>query len=134
MSKLSAEIAKKEALKWLASTGKLSISVTDKAEQANFTILVEAFMDGRLVLAENGELVQTLTHPIGEKEVVKNIAYKNRLKAREISNEVSSMENPGWDARLIGYISALTRNSSAIIDELSHVDYKFASAVAYFFM
>lgn len=134
MSKISAEIAKKEGLKWLVSTGKLSISESDKAEQANFTILVEAFMDGRLVLAENGELVQTLTHPLGEKEGIKSIAFKNRITAREISNTVSTMTNQGWDARLIGYISALTRNSSVIIEELSHVDYKFASAVAYFFM
>lgn len=134
MAKISKEIALKEAMKWLASTGKESVSNTDPVDQNNLQIMAEGFEHGLLVLKETGELVQTLKFPLGDKETVKSLSYKKRTTAREVALAIASVGIQGWDGRVMGTVAASTGENSAIIGELSHVDYKYASCIGYFFM
>jgi hypothetical protein len=129
MTKISEELARKEITEWL---DKKKVYPSIREEQGpNIDMLVEAMTMGDLILdTTTGEFTHNLLFPMPE---TNKLTYKSRLNDRELRPYQNSGKND-FTSILLGYVSALTKQPKAIIENLDTADRKISQAIAVFFI
>ncbi len=128
---VSEEIAKNDIDRWLDA-----IRYRKSKREANresIDSLVENVMDGLLKVDDDGSMIQVFNFGLGEDESIKEIKYQNRLKVGEIHNALKNEKSTSGDARIMGYIRALTGQSKQVLSKMDTCDYSVSSGVALFF-
>lgn len=131
-SVITREIAESEVNKWLdykKVSKQKRILYKDQTEK-----LINAVMDGNLVLLSDSRFSQKLIFPIGEELIVSEFNYKARLKVGLMEEHVKSMKNNDMISVTRAYLCALSNQPKEIINEIDTEDYSIASAIAVFFM
>lgn len=129
--KVSQEVAEKEIESWLdyIETGRKKKEAGADLKE----ILVDAVMDGILVLNEDKTLTQKLKFPLGEKEEVKILTYKPRVKLQTMRVCTQGIKNTDALGLQAGVISALTGTDRNIINQMEMVDFNIGQAISVFF-
>lgn len=132
MIAVSKEIATQEINKWLDFK-----KVNDKKKEAQkdqIESLVDALVDGSLVLNADFVLTQTLKFPTeGELKII-SLDFKPRLKMQAIHNAMGGVKSGDVDGRVLAYIAALTSTPKAVIKDLDTEDYSISQSIAIFFL
>lgn len=129
---VSREVAQSEFDKW-ADHKKISAK---KREQQKDSIeaIVDAIVEGTLVLKEDNTLVHTLKFPTEGEAPIKTLEYKPRLKMDIVHAHLQNVKSNDADGRVAAYIAALTTKSKTIIKALDTEDYSIAQSIAVFFL
>ena len=103
----------------------------------NIEAMVDAVMDGTLVLEKNYDWTHNLTFPLendkGEVTVDK-LSYKSRIMVRDINSRMKGIKAGDGDARVIGYVSALTGEPAGVLNTLDTEDQAIFLHIATFFL
>lgn len=132
MAAISPEVAQQEIEKWLDHkrvSEKRRESLSDQIE-----ILVNAVVEGELVLDEKFTLKQKLRFPIENEITTTALEYKPRLKIGEVHNRLQGIKPGDADGRITAYISALTGKPKEVIKNLEVDDYGIGQSIAIFFI
>lgn len=132
MSKIAKEVAEKEITDWL-DFKKVSEAKRDTYKD-NIETLTNAISEGLLTRSTDNQLVQVLKFEVGEEKKVNELSFKPRLMISEIHTSMKGEKSTDADARVLGYISALTGQPKGIIKKLDTEDYAVGQAIALFFM
>ena len=129
---VSREVAQSEIDKWLDHK-KISAK---KREQQKDSIdsLVDAVVEGTLVLKEDFTLVHTLKFPTDGESPIKTLEYKPRLKMDIVHAHLQNVKSTDADGRVAAYVAALTTKSKTIVKALDTEDYSVAQSIAVFFL
>ena len=133
--KVTRKVAELEVNKWLDHK-----KVKDKKRenlQDQIDIMVDSIIDGSLVLDQDLKFTHTLSFPIENAKgevTVRSLTYKPRLAVKEINSRMKGVKATDADARVVGYISALTEQPSAVLTSLDTEDNTLAQAFATFFL
>lgn len=100
----------------------------------NIETLVDAVMDGSLVIDDKCNLVQTLKFPTEGEAPVTKLEFKPRLKVETVQLHLQGVKASDGDARITAYIAALTSKPKKIIQALDTEDYSIGQAIAVFFL
>ncbi len=133
--KVTRKVAELEVTKWLDYK-----KVKDKKRenlQDQIDIMVDAIIDGSLVLDQDFKFTHTLSFPIENANgevTVKSLTYKPRLSVQEITSRMKGIKSNDPDARVVGYVAALTDKPRAVLTDLDTEDNAIAQAFALFFL
>ena len=133
--KVTRKVAELEVTKWLDHK-----KVKDRKRenlQDQIDIMVGAIIDGSLVLDQDCKFTHQLSFPIENAKgevTVRSLTYKPRLSVIEINAKMKGVKPTDADARVVGYISALTGQPSAVLTSLDTEDNSLAQAFATFFL
>ena len=135
MPKLNQELAKKEITTWLDYK---KIKPKKREEQSeSVEMLVEAFMDGDLVLNEETfVLTQKLVWPLKDedgKDSVMELNYKPRLRLADVKTKLTKVKTNDIQGMLLCYMSGLTQENSGLLATLDTEDYRLAQTITSFF-
>lgn len=131
MGKISIEVATGEFNNWLDSK---RIKANVREEKKVFgDIIIEGICDGDLVLNDN-IFEYKLLFPLGEKEEIKTITFKHKLKVKELSVKLKGYNPEDVDGRISAHVEALTGENKAIIGNFDTEDYKLCKAIAMYFL
>lgn len=133
MSKVTKEQATAEVESWLEHK---KVSQHKREEQKGMIErLIGAVMDGDLVLdGDTKEFKQLLKFPLEGATPITELVYKPRLADKEAQMHIGKIPFSDIDARLNGYVAALTKQNSGIIKNLDREDIGLAHAIAVFFL
>lgn len=132
MSAVAKEVAQQDIDKWL-DYKRLNDSKRDDYKDSIAT-LVNAVSDGRLIVDDNCNLVQTLSFPTdGEKSITK-LEFKPRLKVGAVHTHLQGVKPTDADGRILAYVCALTSSPKEVIRALDTEDYSICQAIALFFL
>lgn len=133
MDKVSLDVAEQEIESWLDHK-----KIRAKKREANadqIEVLVEAVQDGSLTFdEESGKLIQILSEPLGNNEHRDKLSFKPRLKIGDLHRHTKGVQAGDGDGRLLAYISALTDEPKALIQDMDSTDYSISASIAIFFM
>ena len=132
MELINKEIAESEISKWL-DFKKVS-SKRRESKQENIDALIDAVIDGHLVLNENNSFTHTLKFPIGENGQITKLEYKPRLEVKEIQLQMQGIKSTDLHGMILSYVSALTGKAKGIVSAMDSEDYTIAQGIAIFFM
>jgi len=126
------EVAEQEVNKWLDYR-----DVTPGQRETfkdSIKLLVEGVEKG--VLSIDGEFLikQKLKFKIGEKVPVTELEFKPRIRVGTIHGKSKEFESTDATGNLFGIITALTGQAIGIVKDMDQADYKYARAIAVFFM
>ena len=133
--KVSRKVAELEVKKWLDYK-----KVKEKKRenlQDSIDIMIDAIIDGSLVLDQDFKFTHTLSFPIENANgevTVKSLTYKPRLSVQEITSRMKGIKSNDPDARVVGYVAALTDKPRAVLTDLDTEDNAIAQAFALFFL
>ena len=133
--KVTRKVAESEVNKWLDHK-----KVKDKKRenlQDQIDVMVDAIIDGSLVLDQDFKFTHTLSFPIKNANgeiTVKSLTYKPRLSVKEINSRMKGVKANDADARVVGYIAALTDQPAAVLTSLDTEDNSLSQAFATFFL
>ena len=133
--KVTRKVAESEVNKWLDYK-----KVKDKKRenlQDQIDVMVDAIIDGSLVLDQDFKFTHTLSFPIenAKGEVsIRSLTYKPRLSVKEINSRMKGVKANDADARVVGYIAALTDQPAAVLTSLETEDNSLSQAFATFFL
>ena len=133
--KVTRKVAELEVNKWLDHK-----KVKDKKRenlQDQIDIMVDSIIDGSLVLDQDFKFTHQLSFPIENSNgetTVKSLTYKPRLSVKEINSRMKGIKANDPDARVVGYIAALTDQPRAVLTDLDTEDNAVAQAFATFFL
>jgi len=128
MSAITHEVAEKEILTWVPLK-----RLSDRKKESFKDItenLIDAMMDGHLVLREDGCLVQKLQEPKGD---LKQLEFKNRIEIGEIHKQTANEKTDG-DVRTLAVVAALTGQAKGFLRKLEPHDYSVSQSIAVFFL
>ncbi len=129
---VSREIATTEVYKWL-DFKKINEKKRD-AQKDQIESLIDALVDGSLILNPDFTFTQTLKFPTeGELKII-TLDYKPRLKMQAIHAAMGGVKSGDVDGRVLAYIAALTSTTKAIIKDLDTEDYSISQSIAIFFL
>jgi hypothetical protein len=140
MSKVTQEIAEQEVSGWLDSR---KISENERVEKTDqIKVLVNAVMEGYLIVNEDGTLTQILKFaPISDNAPsamaivpIKELKYKSRLSLAQLQAATKgSNANDGYGV-IIAIVALLTSQLKQSIGALDTGDSGVASSIAGFFL
>ncbi len=134
--KLSREVAEIEVEAWLDKK-KVFQETRDKYKDY-VDIIVEAIMNGVLVLDDKGEFTQILLFPLGGKgegeSSIESIKYRLRVNDKQVSPHMRGVKADDADGRLQALIAAITSQSKSVISNFDSADKRIATAIGIFFM
>jgi hypothetical protein len=123
------EVAEQEINDWLESKKILPDTIEDN--EASKKVLISAMMYGRLKYnSEDNSLTQTLAFPVGD---IKELRYRSRINDNFVQKYMKGAPQNDADARVNGYLAAMTETGRGIISGLDFVDKKVANAIGAFF-
>lgn len=132
MNKMPKDLAELEVIKWLDYKKMSDSRREEKAESVK--ALTNAISDGQLTLNEDFTLTQTLLLEIGKEVKIKELTYKARLSGSQIQAHLQGVKPNDIDARLMGYIAALTEQPKEVVKTMDTEDLNVAQNIALFFM
>lgn len=132
MQKVERSQAQKEVESWLDF--KKVGEKKRESQEAQISALVDAIVEGDLVLNEDFTFVQTLKFPTSGEMPIKEFSFKPRLKLMEIHSQLEGVKASDADGRILAYAAALTGKAKQIIRSLDTEDYNVVQAIAIFFL
>ena len=132
METIAKEVAEAEINGWL-DYKKIGNAKRD-ANTSNINTLVDAVCDGTLVVLPDKSIKHTLKFATDGDAPVTELVYKPRVAVREINKAMTGVKADDNDARLIGYVAAVTGKAKGIIGGLDSVDMSIATSIALFFV
>ncbi len=130
MEKVSREKATGEINGWLDK--KKVYDSTREAQKDSIDLLIEAMMEGDLVLDEKtNQFTHNLLFPLDE---IKQMTYKARLNDKMLRPHLQGVKSNDAEGRLSAFTAALTSQPKAIIESLDSADKKIMMAIAVFFL
>ena len=135
IEKVSRKVAELEVKKWLDYK-----KVKEKKRenlQDQIDVMIDAIIDGSLVLDQDFKFTHQLSFPIENANgevTVKSLTYKPRLSVKEINAKMKGVKSNDPDARVVGYVAALTDHPRAVLTDLDTEDNSLAQAFALFFL
>lgn len=134
--KVTVEVAEKEVDLWLDYKRVKSKKRENLAPQIE--VLVDGIVDGSLVLDHQSFVFkQILLFPLKNSKgdvTVASISYKPRLNVKQINAKMKGVKPTDADARVVGYIAALTDEATEVLTHLDSEDNSIAQAFATFFL
>lgn len=132
MGKINRETAEAEVNAWL---DKKKVFDSTKETQKDFIdILVEAVVQGVLVVETDGKLKHILLFPFGEDTKITSLSYHLRLNDKMLKPCLNGVKAGDGDERMLAYIAALTEEPRGLLANLDSADKKIATAIAIFFL
>lgn len=129
---VSLEVATKEVESWL-DYKRMSESKR-KDSESSIEQLINSVADGIVTIDPDTKFINhALVFPIGNKEEIKVLNYKPRLRMHEVNTRLRKLSAGDTDGRIMVYVSALTDNSTNIIGGLDTEDNRIAQNIAIFF-
>jgi len=133
MSKVSNDQAVKDIERWLDAK-----KIKDRKREQNAdseAVLVDAIMDGDLIVNDDNSLTLKLIWPTAEGQGVSTLTFKSRLTVGERQEATKGIKPTDAEGRLIGYVAVLTDQPVGVIKKLeSGEDYERASSIAVYFL
>jgi len=133
--KIPRDLAAIEIDKWL-DFKRLTESKRETS-QDNIDLMIECIETGTLILREDFVLEHKLVFPIKNSDgqvTVEMVEYKPRLMLRDINNKMKGVKVTDSDARLLGYLSALTGKPPGVLGAMDTVDNSIAQSIVSFFL
>ena len=135
MSKIALDVAKADIDKWLnykkVKPGKRE-SYSDNIEK-----MIEAVQDGTMIVEKDHKLKYKLAFPLknsDKEETVTHLTFVPRLTVREITARMKGIKSGDADARVMGYVAALTNTPAGVLGDLDTEDNSICQAIATFFL
>lgn len=138
MSTVDLNTATEEVDKWL-DFKKVSQRKRDSKKE-HIEELVDAVVDGTLILDENFSWTHNLRFPIRTQEdnqesaPIETFTYKPRVDIGSVQNYLKRISGSDFDGRVVCYVAALTSRATEMIKRLDTEDYSIAQAIAVFFI
>lgn len=132
IEKVSREVAEEEVEKWLDA--KRVFQETRDKYKDHIEVIVEAMMNGVLMLTEENKFKHTLLFEIGDGGAITELEYLFRANDKIITPHMKGVKNDDVDGRLNALIAAITKQTRGIISNLDTVDKRIATAIGIFFM
>jgi len=132
---LPREKAEADFQQWL-DLKKISDTKRRESESSANTI-IEALMNGGLVLGEDGVLTQKLKFPIEDNKgnpTYSTLEFKPRVKVENIHAHLQGVKSADADGRVAAMIAAVTSKSKAIVLKMDTEDYSIGQAIVVFFL
>ena len=134
--KVTPEVAKKEVDSWL-DYKKVKPKKRENLD-AQIEVFVDAIVAGTLVLDhQNFVFKHTLSFPLENSKgdiTVTSVNYKPRLSVKQINAKMKGIKPTDADARVLGYIAALTDEATEVLTRFDSEDSSIAQAFATFFL
>lgn len=106
-----------------------------KANEDSEQTLIEAIMDGSLLVETNNSLTYSLAWPLDDGAGVKSLTFKPRMTTGDKMNAVKGVAAKDGDGRLVAYIAALTDQPQGVIKKLeAGRDSNVAMAIVSYFL
>lgn len=96
--------------------------------------IVEAIVDGDLVLNSDKTFSYKLKFPLEKEKAVYDVKFKARLSVLDIHTKLQDTKSSDGDARLLAHVAALTNLAKQIIRFLDSEDYNVCCSIAVFFL
>lgn len=131
-NKVAREVAEGEIGRWLDCK-----KVSNKKRESNrssIDSLVDAVVEGLLVVQEDGSLIHTLKFPTDGESPLESLKYKLRLKVGDIHSYMKGIKADDADGRVAAYVAALIGKPLKLVQALDSEDYSISQAVAVFFI
>ena len=130
MSKVIREVAEKEIEKWLDVK---RIAPSKRESYATYTdTLINAVMDGDLVLNTDNTFTYKLKFASGEGAAISALKIKPRMSVYERSKATQGIKADDGEARLLALIAGITDQPRNIIAALDTEDASVLQAIAVF--
>lgn len=129
---ISKEKATEEISSWMDS--KKIIPGKRESFKDHIETLVQAVMYGMLSVNDDNTLSQKLLYPVGENNAISELVFKSRLNRQMITPHMAGVKSGDNDARIIGYMAALTGKNKAILSVLDSEDQRIADSIVVFFV
>lgn len=130
--KINREVAEAEINKWLDHK-KISPAKRE-TYKTNIDSMVDAVMEGTLVLREDFYLEQNLKFPVGKDDATAKMEYQPRLNGVQIDQAMKGVKATDTFGTIDAYISALTGQVKGVIRQLDSVDKSLANDIVVFFL
>jgi lambda repressor-like predicted transcriptional regulator len=134
---MTEDMAREEILAWLKKKGVKNRKIEAQTEHKTIDALVEAIMEGELIVGDDGNLHQILSQPLDPQDAEsKKLIYKPRLKLGKMRRIQESMGASPKDmtAGMLAYVAAATDTPVKLLDEMDSKDWGLASTISIFFM
>jgi len=107
-----------------------------KREQNKIFIdqMVEAVVDGDLVLDEDCKWTYTLKFPLENEVPVRTISFKPRVNLKDINDQLSKVKGGSGSDLMVVYAAVLSGQVKEVIRNFDTEDYNTISAIVIFFM
>lgn len=132
MGSVSREVAEKDVIAWL-DFKKVNAKKRENYRD-NIDTLIDAIVDGALILEDDKTFTHKLKFPIGEEETVSVLKYKPRVKVSTVQVCLQNVKATDADGRICGYMAALTGVDRNIIKQQDTEDYEIGRAIVLFFL
>lgn len=133
MNKISQEVAEKDIVRWLDAR---NTSESKRSKMADQIKELEGYvMEGKLIVKDDGSLLQKLDCPFGDESIVHELSFKNRITVGDIQKRMTgnNVKSGDIDGRLMIYACALTGKAFEQIAKMDSSDYSVTSTVTNFF-
>lgn len=135
MANVAREVAVQDFERWLNSK-----RIKDSKREANKdfeTIIVEAIMDGILIVEKDNCLTYNFPEPLlsdkGE-ELLSKLVFKPRIRVHELNTKLRGVKSDDGDARILAYVAAITGQANGLISKLYTEDYTICQAIVMYFL
>lgn len=132
MDKITREVAEAEVNSWL-DYKKIGQEKRETYKK-NIDNMVEAIMDGWLMLQEDKTFKHLLKFEVGEEKKVTELSYTPRITVSKINTAMKGVPSNDGDARILAYAHALTGTAKGILSKLDTEDYNISQAIVLFFL
>lgn len=130
--KVTRELATEEVTAWLDK--KKVYESTRELQKDSIEVLVEAITRGDLLLNDKLEFVHKILVPEVFETPISELTYKLRLNDKMLKPHLNGVKTTDAEGRLIAYVSALTGQVKAVLENLDTADKKIALSIAVFFL
>ncbi len=128
--KVSEEIARKDFERWFESK-KLPETKRKNEYEVLEQELIEAIMDGSLIVNEDNTLTLKLAWPLTSPNAVESLNFVHRIQTGELQSKTAYAKDQS--GKLIATVAALTGQVGGVIRALDPVDFGRAGAIAAYF-
>lgn len=133
MEKITEEIAVQEFERWFLSK-KLSSSYRKSHYEEIEKQMIDAIMDGYLIVNDDFTLTLKLAWPLTEPNEVQELKFVHRMQTGVLQSKTAYVKDPkDQQGKLIATVAALTGQVGGIIRALDPVDFGRAGSVASYF-
>jgi hypothetical protein len=133
MEKVTEEIAKQEFERWFNSK-KLSASYRKESYEAIEVQMVDAIVDGFIIVNEDNTLTLKLAWPLSNPNEVNELKFVHRMTTGELQSKTAYVKDlKDQQGKMIATIAALTGQVGGIIRALDSSDYSRAGCIASYF-
>lgn len=129
--KISKQVAKGQ-LEKLLSYYDYDLNELDKAQQGYADKVKRGILKGRLEVQEGGKVIQTLIHPLGEKEEIKTLEYRPAKGSDK--HEMDEFGADEHNKRAQALMGALSGRGLTLIEELEGPDLTYMENLGILFL